>query len=185
MREDLSEYNSLNKKKYNIYDLSNGYGIWYTSSGLEFLFDLEDFDLIKDICWNINSEGYVRGWVNKDIGRVSMHNLICNKKMIDHANRLKYDNRKNNLRDCTNFENSINKNVYNNNSSGFIGVHYSTNKQRWVARISYNKKRKEKHFLNIQDALIARLQMELDYYGEDFSPQRHLFEKYSIKRKEK
>lgn len=46
-------------KKENIYDLSGNYGIGWTWNGDEFYFDLEDYDLIKDYCWRLDSRGYV------------------------------------------------------------------------------------------------------------------------------
>ena len=39
-----------NKHKTNYYNLSGDYGIGYTSKGEEFIFDLEDYDKIKDYC---------------------------------------------------------------------------------------------------------------------------------------
>ena len=39
----------------NIYDLSNEYGIGYTSNTKEpFYFDLEDYDKVKEYCWSAN-----------------------------------------------------------------------------------------------------------------------------------
>lgn len=48
-----NEMLSDERKKYNTYDLSGEYGIGHTSNGKEFLFDLEDYDLIKNYCWTI------------------------------------------------------------------------------------------------------------------------------------
>lgn len=42
--------NHINKK-YNAYDLTKDYGKGYTLDGVEFIFDLEDYDKIKDYCW--------------------------------------------------------------------------------------------------------------------------------------
>ena len=41
-------------KKYNTYDLSGEYGIGYTTKGEKFLFDLEDYEKIKDYCWCVD-----------------------------------------------------------------------------------------------------------------------------------
>jgi len=47
-------------KKYNTYNLTNKYGIGYTSNtNEEFYFDLEDYEKIKDYCWRKNSDGYI------------------------------------------------------------------------------------------------------------------------------
>ena len=50
---DLAEYSKLYHKKYNTYDLSGEYGIGYSNSGKEFYFDLDDYDLIKEIYYNM------------------------------------------------------------------------------------------------------------------------------------
>ena len=52
-------------KKYNTYDLTGEYGIGYTSKDEEFYFDLEDYDKIKDYCWRITMQGYVRAYSPK------------------------------------------------------------------------------------------------------------------------
>ena len=73
-------------KKYNTYDLTGEYGIGYTQKGENFLFDLEDYDLIKGYCWRI-SNGYV---VTTDLitnRLILMHRLAMNcpeEKYIDH-----------------------------------------------------------------------------------------------------
>ena len=65
-------YNQKRKQRCkNTYDLSGEYGIGYTSKGVEFYFDLEDYDKIKDYCWRTNDNGYI---VTKEINN--------NKKII-------------------------------------------------------------------------------------------------------
>ena len=46
-----SETVSKNHKKYNQYDLSNDYGIGYTSKGEKFYFDIDDYEKIKNDYW--------------------------------------------------------------------------------------------------------------------------------------
>lgn len=103
-------------------------------------------------------------------------------KNIDHINRNKLDNRKENLRPATRGENSRNQNKHSNNTSGFTGVFYDFNHvPLWVARIQYNhNKIKIKSSKDKIVALRYRLQAEYDLFGPEWSPQRHLFEQYNI-----
>ena len=60
-KEKIQEIAMKYHKKYNKYDLSGKYGICYLNdTGLECIFDLEDYELIKDILWNTDECGYAR-----------------------------------------------------------------------------------------------------------------------------
>lgn len=66
------------------------------------------------------------------------------------------------------------------NTSGYIGVTYDKSRCKWHVTIRENGRTKYiGRFTDKNDAIIARLKAEAKYYGE-FSPQRHLFEKYNI-----
>lgn len=177
----------LSNKEYNKYDLSGEYGIgWTHNTNKEFYFDLEDYNKIKDYCWNehkIQGKEYsaleARDPMTKKLVRMSK---ILGYKNYDHINRNTLDNRRGNFRECTNYENIKNRNKLKSNTSGFIGVHFDIRHQNWVARIHD----KPYHRIIVysgndkQEAIKARLKAELKYYGE-FSPQKHLFEEYGIK----
>jgi hypothetical protein len=179
--EAKSRNGKLNKK-YNTYDLSGEYGIGYTLKGEEFYFDLEDYDKIKDYCW-YKHKGYIES-TNKERKIIGMHQLIIdisNGEVIDHKNRIRHDNRKDNLRITTNSENAFNITKKKNNTSGVTGVFWEEQKEKWCASIYKNNKHVfRKYYFNKDDAIKARLKAELDYY--DIAPQKHLFKKYSIKR---
>lgn len=59
---------------------------------------------------------------------------------IDHINRIKDDNRITNLRDCTRRINMLNTGLQKNNKSGYRGVYFCTNSNRWIASIKINNK---------------------------------------------
>lgn len=72
------------------------------------------------ISWNINKDGYIFGSLRRTLSSnyVSMHRLIMDcwqpnsgeKNMsIDHINRIRYDNRRTNLRIATKYEQSMNR----------------------------------------------------------------------------
>ena len=163
-----------NSKKVNRYDLSGKYGIGYTSNtNKQFYFDLEDYDKIKDYCWYEDFFGYVVNIYKRK--NLKLHKLITgtNKtQIIDHINRNKLDNRKANLRVCSIQENSFNAGLSKNNTSGYNGVFWNSDKKKWCARIGVNKKEIFLgYFNNKKEAHQKRIDAEKLYYGE-FAPKR-------------
>lgn len=188
-RDRTIEFNQNTKKQYNTYDLSGEYGVGYTNKGEEFYFDLEDYIKIKDYCWYLDKLKYVKSKKDVNNKEILFHRLIKDlddsKIYIDHINRIPNDNRKVNLRIVTYSQNCRNRVIQKNNSSGFIGVSKYVNRNKfygWIAYITVEGSRVNLGiFATIKDALIVRLRAELEYFGAEFSPQRHLFEEYGIK----
>lgn len=184
-RECIVNYNKENKRKVNSYKLDGEYGIGYASNtGNEFYFDLEDFDKIKDYCWNehILSNGYhsLETRIPGSNETIRMHQIIVG-KWSDHNDRNPLNNRKYNLRKASYAENSQNHSKRKDNTSGITGVTFNKRMNKWQVCININKKRTHLgSFINKEDAIITRLKAESKYYGE-YAPQRHLFEKYGIK----
>lgn len=175
------------KKKTNIYSnmFSDEYGDYYigyaTNTGSEFYIDVDDFERIRNYCWIENSNGYMET-TTKDKKHVKMHRLIMNNQydIVDHADRNRLNNRKYNLRDASNGQNAMNRSKQCNNTSEISGVSWDSKENKWVAKIDINKKRKHLgYFINKEDAIIARLKAEKEYFGE-FAPQRHLFDVYDV-----
>lgn len=170
-------------KKYNCYDVSGKFGIgWTSNTDREFYFDLEDYDVIKEYCWmesiGVNT-GFHRLVTHKDNKIVSMHQLLGFAR-YDHINRSEFDNRKENLRQCTHQENIRNSSLSKNNTSGFTGVYWDKRSEKWFASIMIDGKNKYLGCSTDKNKVIyLRLQAEAKYFKE-FSPQRHLFEKYGI-----
>jgi hypothetical protein len=176
-------------KKFNKFDLNledeHGlYGIGYCSNtNREFYFDMDDYNKIKDYCWleHKMSDGYCALETTDSINRktIRMHYLIFS-KYCDHVDRNPFNNRKFNLRNATNSENSINRGLKSTNSSGVTGVYFKKSINKWVAYLYYNKKQMHLGtFLNKDDAVKARLTAEKKYYGE-FAPQQDMFFEYGV-----
>lgn len=167
-------------KKYNNYDLSGEFGIGYTSKGEEFYFDLEDYDKIKDYCWSVDVNGYMAAREHITGKNVHMHKILVNYEIVNHKNRIRKDNRKDNLRNATILENSRNRGLQSNNTHNVTGVYYRKERNSWYAQITINGKTKTLIYTHDKnEAIRARLQAEADYFG-DFAPQQHLFEEYGI-----
>lgn len=155
-------------KKYNEYDLNEKFGIGFTTKGEEFYFDLEDYEKIKNYCWYVN-HGYVVTDVKGKL--IQMHRLVMNcpnDKCVDHMNHNTEDNRKENLRICTNHENSLNTQKQNRQtSSKYKGVCFDKKSNKWRAIIAYEGKQKYLGiFENEKDAAIEYNKYAIEIFGE-------------------
>lgn len=96
------------------------------------LVDDEDFDRVSKLCWHMDDKGYarttfrVRLFGEKERTRaIRMHRFVLREEKgiwIDHRNRNRLDNQKNNLRICNPSLNKANGKVYKNNRLGVKGV---------------------------------------------------------------
>lgn len=73
--------------------------------------------------------------LSRILGRELLTNNQC-----DHINGNGLDNRRDNLRICTNAENNRNKGIISTNKSGFKGVSWYKKGQKWNAKIIVNRK---------------------------------------------
>lgn len=123
----------------------------------------EDLDLLHSYGWHVNkSWGYVlraaktseETWtterLHRDIAR-RMGWCLSEGLEVDHINRNKLDNRRENLRLVTPEQNARNKTKSKNNTSGYKGV--SLNRGRWMVTIRVDKK--NKNLGRYDDILIA------------------------------
>lgn len=110
---------------------------------------------------------------------VRFHRIVMKAKpgqFVDHINKDRADNRKCNLRCCGRAENDRNRGTYVTNTSGVTGVYFDKQRNKWVASISYNKKRTLiGRFASKEEAVRARLEKEAELFKE-FAPQRALME---------
>lgn len=157
-------------KKYNTYDLSGEYGIGYTSKGEKFYFDLDDYNLIKDYCWFIDSNGYVvsNTFNSKKRKTVLFHSVVKQTTLIiDHINHNTADNRKFNLRTATSSQNSMNRKLRNDNTSGVTGVSWDRKSKKWHSRIGIDNHEISLGFYDdFNTAVIVRKQAENVYHKE-------------------
>ena len=174
----------MGRKRNNTYDLTGTYGIGYTAKGEEFYFDLEDYELISQYGWHMDKKGYLCSTTSGH-RNIKMHRLIMNvlnnpDVKVDHINHKNNDNRKTELRLASSRENSCNQQVNKANTSGVTGVSYSNTKNKWRAYITVNDKQISLgYYIEFDDAVFARLNGELKYFGE-FAPQQRLLDKYDV-----
>lgn len=127
-------------------------GYFNTSDGY-YLYDIDDKDIVERYCWRKDSDGYA---ITRDPSNgkiIKMHRLLMpdnHDKQIDHNNNNRTDNRKFNLRNCSNSENSRNK-ISSGTNTGeryitFTGGYYQF-------RIVLDKVIYKKCFSSLQDAI--------------------------------
>lgn len=94
------------------------------------------------------------------------------KRQIDHIDHNGMNNKWDNLREVTNQENQKNSTMQSNNSSGFTGVHWDGNRNKWKVEIKMKGKTiYGGRFTNKEDAIERRKEMNIEYgfhenYGE-------------------
>lgn len=106
----------------------------------------QDFEWLNRWKWQYGSDGYARRTAlagGKQI-LLAMHRQItgCPKGLeVDHINRVRLDNRRENLRIVTRKQNSHNLGIRKNNTSGVAGVYWDKRKNKWKVHIMVDGKK--------------------------------------------
>ena len=150
------------------------------SQGQYAIIDAEDYGKICCYKWYAAKQGnyfYAATNEKQDNGKykqLKMHRVLVNApadKLVDHKNRNGLDNRKHNLRVCTAAENSRNRKVHADNTTGHRGIYWNSRLNKWMAQI---RKMGKLHHLGVfsrkDDAIRARLKAESILF-KDFKPE--------------
>lgn len=120
----------------------------------------------------VDSNGYISIEL---FGHYAAGHLICYyifhgylpSNEIDHINGNGIDNRILNLREATDSQQQINKNILKLNTSGCKGVYKYGKSGKWRARIYLNNKAYNFGcFDTIEEAIDARKKAEIEYHGD-------------------
>ncbi len=99
---------------------------------------------VGDIAGTLKSHGYLCVGINYNSYRAHRLIFLMHKgylpKTIDHINGDKLDNRIENLRAATVGQNQHNRKTNSNNTSGYKGVSWHKACNKWVARITLERK---------------------------------------------
>ena len=130
------------------------------TAGFYALVDDEDVELANRV-WQVNAKGYATR-IETIGGRtlVVMHREVARRQngfldpsmQVDHINGDRRDNRRSNLRICTQNENAKNLGRYRNNTSGFKGVSFHKRCRKWQASIQVDG---QLRYLGLYDTLEA------------------------------
>ncbi len=102
---------------------------------------------------------------------IIMHRLLMNAEkkcdMVDHRDGNGLNNQKENLRHCSNRENSRNRKIQANNTSGYKGVSWHKRDGKWNVNINVNQKKTHLgYFTCLIKAAKAYDAAAVKYYGE-------------------
>lgn len=124
--------------------------------------------------WFRTTQGYVATRVveNDKKRDVLLHRLILNapeKMVVDHINGNGLDNRKANLRLCTQQQNTFNSKSTVNNKHGYKGIRFDKRQPRkgWIAQITFNRKNiyLGSHYTK-EEAALTYNEAAKKYFGE-------------------
>lgn len=153
----------------------------YHKNWVECFVDDEDYERVNKYYWYLDNNGYVRTHTANKLPSVYLSRFILNLENpppelvqppskrfeIDHRDRNKLNNQKDNLRICKRFQNSRNKEKSITNTSGYKGVHFCKREGKFQARIYLDDYRKSLgYYFTAEEAARVYDHAAKKYFGE-------------------
>jgi hypothetical protein len=133
---------------------------------LDVMVDDDDYEFLSQFSWQVDKHNSVN-FHNKN-GSTLMHRIIMKAKPhqeIDHIDGNRLNNQKSNLRFATSSQNKINRGSRCDCKSGYKGVSWHNQRNKWTARIMVNKKYLS---LGLHDDLLDAVKAYNDYAKKYF-----------------
>jgi hypothetical protein len=116
------------------------------SKGYVAIVDDDNYENLSKMKWQAKNNGdnivyAITFKRNEKMYGFLMHRIIMNcseKERVDHINHNGLDNRKENLRVCTQSQNMANRRKNKNNTSGYKGVSFLNDRNKFRAEITHN-----------------------------------------------
>lgn len=154
------------RERTNTYEINGNILTITTANGEKILADAEDYEKLHKYSWCISKTGYAVANIDGKVTK--MHRYVLDltdpKQNVDHKNHNTLDNRRVNMRVCTQLQNSKNRGA----NTGFenVGIRLLPT-GKYNVRITNN--RKGIHVGNydtLEEARLARIEAERKYHGE-------------------
>lgn len=136
--------------------------------------DAADFEWLSQWTWTLSGGYAIRREEDahgRKLKRIFMHREIMKTPegmIVDHKNRNKLDNTRDNLRNCTHTENALNRAKRRGSTSRFIGVAYHKYNQKWYARLPWQGRQLSICYHTDEvEAARAHDWAAVEYYGRD------------------
>lgn len=144
-----------------------------TNEGITRVSDI-DYNYVNQFCWYLDNTGYVRHKDrNKESGIITMlHQIVIERKglivpvdmKIDHKDRNKLNNQRENLRIVTHSINIHNSKLRSDNLTGIKGVYFYSRINKYKVQINVNGNRIYLgQYDSFEEAVAARLKAEQKY----------------------
>lgn len=147
------------------------------TKGKETIVDEEDYDYLMQWKWHIGTHGYAirtayygGGAKNPKTKKILMHRELLgiqNGFVVDHIDGNKLNNTKANLRTASVQQNVFNRKMQSNCKSGYKGVYWHKQQQKWCSYIKCAEKRIHIGLFDCKkDAALAYNFFALEYFGD-------------------
>lgn len=135
---------------------------------LSLLVDDEDYEFMSLFPWRAKKDGEGRYYAHATL---IAHKLLANYKLVDHVDGNGLNNTKANLRSATGRQNSWNRGLRSDSTTGYKGVRFIEDRNAYSARIQVDGKRLYLgYFKNPIDAAKAYDDAARQYFGEFARP---------------